>query len=134
MWLHSSSSTGSTSPPFLPTRPPPSHARSCMQNSLAGRVVIVTGANSGLGFEASKVRQPLLGLAQAAQVLMRPALLLSQAIAARGATLYMLCRNQQRGQEAADKVKQASGNSDVHLAVSARNLQCRSCSDRHVQI
>jgi len=28
---------------------------SCMQNSLAGRVVIVTGANSGLGFEASKV-------------------------------------------------------------------------------
>jgi dehydrogenase/reductase SDR family protein 12 len=65
-----------------------------MQNSLAGRVVIVTGANAGLGFETSK------------------------ALAARGATLYMLCRNQQRGQEAADKVKQASGNSNVHLAVS----------------
>lgn len=29
----------------------------------------------------------------------------------------MLCRNQQRGQEAADKVKAASGNSNVHLAV-----------------
>lgn len=66
---------------------------SCMQNSLAGRVVLVTGANAGLGFETSK------------------------ALAARGATLYMLCRNQQRGQEAADKVKQASGNSNVHLAV-----------------
>jgi hypothetical protein len=29
---------------------------SCMQNSLAGKVVIVTGANSGLGLETSKVR------------------------------------------------------------------------------
>jgi dehydrogenase/reductase SDR family protein 12 len=41
-----------------------------------------------------------------------------QALASRGATLYMLCRNQQRGTEAAERVREATGNRDVHLAVS----------------
>jgi hypothetical protein len=30
---------------------------SCMQRSLKGRVVVVTGANAGLGFEVAKVRE-----------------------------------------------------------------------------
>lgn len=52
---------------------------------------------------------------------------LCQALAARGATLYMLCRNEQRGQEAAQKVKEASGNSNVHLAVSTTCRRCVCC-------
>lgn len=66
---------------------------SCMERSLAGRVCIVTGANSGLGFTCS------------------------QELARRGATLYMVCRNEERGRQALEKVKADSGNSNVHLAV-----------------
>lgn len=64
-----------------------------MQRSLAGRKCMVTGANQGLGFQTS------LELAR------------------RGATLYMVCRNEQRGREAVEKVIADSGNQDVHLKV-----------------
>lgn len=40
-----------------------------------------------------------------------------QALASRGATLFMLCRNQQRGQEAVQAVREQTGNKDVQLAV-----------------
>ncbi|EFJ45998.1 hypothetical protein VOLCADRAFT_82077 [Volvox carteri f. nagariensis] len=66
---------------------------SVMERRLDGKVVMVTGANQGLGFETS------------------------QELARRGATLYMVCRNPQRGEEAVQKVRQASGNQDVHLQV-----------------
>jgi hypothetical protein len=46
-----------------------------------------------------------------------------QALASRGATLFMLCRNQQRGQEAVQAVREQTGNKDVQLAV--RRLTCR---------
>lgn len=52
---------------------------------------MVTGANQGLGYQTS------LELAK------------------RGATLYMVCRNKQRGQQAAEAVIQQTGNHDVHL-------------------
>lgn len=75
----------------------PAHVRprhcSCMQASLAGRVVLVTGANAGLGLQVSHV------------------------LAARGATLHMLCRNAERGRRAVEDVVAASGNADVHLEV-----------------
>ncbi|KXZ55487.1 hypothetical protein GPECTOR_2g1036 [Gonium pectorale] len=66
---------------------------SVMERRLEGKVVMVTGANQGLGFEAA------------------------QELARRGATLYMVCRNAQRGEEAVQKVRQATGNQDVHLQV-----------------
>ncbi|KAI7842490.1 hypothetical protein COHA_003844 [Chlorella ohadii] len=62
-----------------------------LQRSLAGRRAMVTGANQGLGYQTS------LELAK------------------RGATLYMVCRNEERGREAVERVRRDSGNSDVHL-------------------
>lgn len=58
---------------------------------LSGRVCLVTGANAGLG------RETAFGLA------------------ARGADLWMLCRSRERGEAAADEVRQATGNARVRL-------------------
>lgn len=72
------------------------HARSFtagdLDTDLTGRVCLVTGANSGIGFETSK------------------------ALAGRGATVWMLCRDRQRGQRAAEQVRGATGSAHVHLA------------------
>ncbi|GLC47740.1 hypothetical protein PLESTB_000020700 [Pleodorina starrii] len=64
-----------------------------MERRLDGKVVMVTGANQGLGYETS------------------------QELARRGATLYMVCRNPQRGEEAVKRVREATGNQNVHLQV-----------------
>eukprot|EP00775_Hariotina_reticulata_P012698 gene12698-12829_t len=64
-----------------------------MQQSLDGRICIVTGANAGLGLQ------------------------ISHELGKRGATLYMVCRNKERGSLAAQAVKAATGNNNVHLAV-----------------
>ncbi|GFR41790.1 hypothetical protein Agub_g2553 [Astrephomene gubernaculifera] len=64
---------------------------SIMERRLDGQVAMVTGANQGLGFQVS------------------------QELARRGCTLFMVCRNAQRGEEAVQHVRQASGNQDVHL-------------------
>jgi hypothetical protein len=56
-------------------------------------VCAVTGANSGLGLATA------------------------HALAARGATLLLLCRSAERGAAAVEAVKAASGNPDVHLEV-----------------
>jgi len=60
-------------------------------NSMAGEVVLVTGANSGIG------RATALGLARL------------------GATVVMLCRSARRGERALRWVREQSGNDDVHL-------------------
>lgn len=60
---------------------------------LAGRVCLVTGANSGIGLETS------------------------EALAARGATVWMLCRDRDRGQRALARVRAATGSRDAHLAL-----------------
>lgn len=58
---------------------------------LCGRVVVVTGANQGLG------------------------LAISRALAERGCTLYMVCRDEDRGKAAVKCVQNATGNKDVNL-------------------
>eukprot|EP00892_Ulva_mutabilis_P010944 jgi/Ulvmu1/8221/UM041_0030.1 len=60
---------------------------------LRGRVVVVTGANQGLG----------LGI--------------SHALAQRGCTLYMVCRDEDLGKVAVKAVQCASGNKDVNLRI-----------------
>mmetsp|Transcript_11529 Transcript_11529/g.20459 ORF Transcript_11529/g.20459 Transcript_11529/m.20459 type:complete len:329 (+) Transcript_11529:38-1024(+) len=60
---------------------------------LEGRVCVVTGANQGLGLHTS------------------------EELARRGATLMMVCRNPERGQEAVDSVIALTGNKNVSLKV-----------------
>ena len=61
--------------------------------ALAGRVCLVTGANSGIGYETAL------------------------ALAHRGARVSMLCRNPERGEAARVAIERASGNRDVKLAI-----------------
>ena len=60
-------------------------------NRMDGKVVLITGANSGIG------RASALGLARL------------------GATVVMLCRSAKRGERALRWVRKHSGNEDVHL-------------------
>jgi dehydrogenase/reductase SDR family protein 12 len=62
-----------------------------MDTSLKGKTCMVTGANQGLGFQ------------------------ISLELAKRGASLYMVCRNKERGLASISKVKEESSNEDVHL-------------------
>lgn len=64
-----------------------------LDRSMNGKVCVVTGANSGLGFE------------------------LARGLAARGASVHMLCRNAERGEEARQRIAGESDGSDVHLHV-----------------
>ncbi len=61
--------------------------------TMRDKVCLVTGANSGLG------------------------LAVSSGLAAREATVHMLCRNEERGSAARDAMVKETGNGDVHLHV-----------------
>eukprot|EP00890_Picochlorum_soloecismus_P006281 jgi/Picsp_1/6654/NSC_03997-R1_protein len=65
--------------------------QSAMDISLKGKTCMVTGANQGLGFQ------------------------ISLELAKRGASLYMVCRNKERGLASLSKVREESSNEDVHL-------------------
>jgi len=58
---------------------------------MKGKVCLVTGANSGLGYAAA------MGLAKM------------------GATVLMLCRNKEKGNNALQKIREKSNNDDIHL-------------------
>ncbi len=63
-----------------------------LEVDLTGRVCLVTGANSGIGFETSR------------------------ALAERGATVWLLCRNRRRGSDAAHRVRRQTDSQRVHAA------------------
>lgn len=58
---------------------------------MKGKIVLITGANSGIGKETAK------------------------ALAKQGATIYMVCRSRKRGEEARQEIIKDSKNSNVHL-------------------
>lgn len=64
-----------------------------LEVDLTGKVCIVTGANSGLGYATT------------------------QQLAQRGASVYMIARNRIRGEAAQAKVIEATGNSNVYLEI-----------------
>ncbi len=64
-----------------------------LEVDLTGRVCLVTGSNSGIGRAAAT------------------------ALAARGAQVWLLCRDRDRGGEAVASIRQSTGNRGVHLAV-----------------
>lgn len=61
--------------------------------SMSGKVVMVTGANSGIGKETAL------------------------ALAKQGATVICVCRSKERGEAAVAEIKQASGNPNVELGL-----------------
>jgi NAD(P)-dependent dehydrogenase (short-subunit alcohol dehydrogenase family) len=63
------------------------------QQDLTGKTFVVTGANSGIGFEAVKY------------------------FAAHGAQLAMICRDEERGRQALSAIKKQTGNEQVRLFV-----------------
>jgi NAD(P)-dependent dehydrogenase (short-subunit alcohol dehydrogenase family) len=68
-----------------------SHWTTANMPDQAGKLAIVTGANSGLGLEASR------------------------ALAEKGARVIMACRNTDKGQAAADQVRQQHPNADLDV-------------------
>lgn len=58
---------------------------------LNNRVFMVTGSNQGIGYEIAKF------------------------LASKSATVYMVCRNSERGRTAQGKIIEATGNDQVHL-------------------
>jgi dehydrogenase/reductase SDR family protein 12 len=61
--------------------------------NLTGKVVVVTGANSGLGKEVATYS------------------------AAKGAKLYMLCRSKDRAEAARDEIMEKTGNKDIEIVL-----------------
>lgn len=70
-----------------------------MKQTMDGQVVIVTGANSGIGFETSK------------------------ALAQMGATVIMACRSETRGQAARQRIIEDTGSSKVDLMLVDLSVQ-----------
>ncbi|OVA08125.1 Short-chain dehydrogenase/reductase SDR [Macleaya cordata] len=64
-----------------------------MQIRIDGKNCVVTGANSGIGYATA------------------------EALASRGANVYMVCRNKERGEAAVSKVQSVTGNQNVYLEV-----------------
>jgi len=60
---------------------------------LKGRAVLVAGGNAGIGRSAA------------------------QSLAERGATVHIVCRSREKGEQAVADIKTATGNDDVHLHV-----------------
>ena len=58
---------------------------------MKGKICIVTGANSGIGLETTR------------------------ALAEKGATVVLVCRNPEKGKVALEDVKRTTGNQDLHL-------------------
>lgn len=61
------------------------------EQDLAGKIYVVTGANSGIGFEASRN------------------------FASRGASVALICRSQEKGEAALQKIRAESTNENVRL-------------------
>ncbi|KAL7116535.1 hypothetical protein ACP275_03G010700 [Erythranthe tilingii] len=64
-----------------------------MQSQIEGKNCIVTGANSGIGYAAA------------------------EGLASRGANVYMVCRNKERGETAVSEIQSTTGNKNVFLEV-----------------
>ncbi|KAK2976231.1 hypothetical protein RJ640_021942 [Escallonia rubra] len=64
-----------------------------MQTRIEGKNCVVTGANSGIGYATA------------------------EGLASRGATVYLVCRNKERGEAALSKIQSMTGNKSVYLEV-----------------
>nr|KJB66219.1 hypothetical protein B456_010G133600 [Gossypium raimondii] len=69
-----------------------------MEIRIEGKNCVVTGANSGIGFATA------------------------EALASCGATVYMVCRNKEKGETALSKIQSSTGNPNVHLEVNNAGL------------
>ncbi len=70
-----------------------------MGHAMSGKVVVVTGANQGIGKEAAR------------------------AIAKEGAEVILVCRSEEKGREALADIQRDSGNDNVHLMLADMSSQ-----------
>jgi NAD(P)-dependent dehydrogenase (short-subunit alcohol dehydrogenase family) len=69
------------------------------QGSLDGRIALVTGASSGIGFEAARQ------------------------LAVRGATVVLLCRDRERGEAARRRIAEETSNPEIELLLADMGVQ-----------
>ncbi|XP_052202113.1 uncharacterized protein LOC127807921 isoform X3 [Diospyros lotus] len=69
-----------------------------MQASISGKNCIVTGANSGIGYATA------------------------EGLASRGANVFMVCRNKERGEAACSQIQSVTGNQNIYLEVNNAGL------------
>lgn len=103
-----------------------------MQARIEGKNCIVTGANSGIGYATAEglasrcsFSYRTFEIFHSVNLLLRSrsssyvphGFSLSFRALCRGATVYMVCRNKERGEAALSQIQSATGNKNVHLEV-----------------
>ena len=95
-----------------------------METRIDGKNCIVTGANSGIGFATAEgLASRYFSYVRFSLVYELPVFkeftnfLFYAIVLQSGATVYMVCRNKERGEAAQSKIQSTTGNSNVHLEV-----------------